>query len=547
MYTTTIGTQQFTGVTVTDINGFYAARLAAGLAWTVAFDPSTSPDPATQAIPVLYRYVGPVAGGSLVTLNHSLFTDVVALEVTVKGVLPGCTAPCATHDLPGAAALTLTDAGTDVDGRQRVVTFVGINTTSVGGVQIGTFASVPRLTNLTLVGKAGGYSDASLAVNTATLPESSCTSPSPTKRCVELDLAAIARAAAVTVTDDAAQPVGAAAVAFRPAGTTTVAGSCTTSAAGTCTTPPLPPLFGAYGHYDVVVTPGDTTHGQRIVTADLPPGTGSAPIAVTGVPLLPRVATQPTDQRAWVGDPATFVASVAGSRPMTAQWQVSTNGGTSFADIPGASTVVSTGAATANADVSYNLPATAADDDGHRFRVVVTRTPDDGSPATTVPSNAVALTVLPAPVLTSGPVDVNLAATATDTMTAVADGPAGVGATATWETAPSADGPWTGVPAGQITTTGLGHVTSTFDIAAAVADGTNVRVAFSFTPPGLAARSTPQSAPAVVHRAPPPTTAEATTTTAATTTTTAAPATSTTTTTEEATTTTSTTTTTTIP
>ena len=88
-YSTTIGTQQFTGVTVTDINGFYAARLAAGLAWTVAFDPSTSPDPATQAIPVLYRYVGPVAGGSLVTLNHSLFTDVVALEVTVKGVLPG--------------------------------------------------------------------------------------------------------------------------------------------------------------------------------------------------------------------------------------------------------------------------------------------------------------------------------------------------------------------------------------------------------------------------------------------------------------------------
>ena len=49
---------------------------------------------------MLYRYVGPVAGGSPVTLNHTLFTDVVALEVTVKGVLPGCTAPCTTHDLP---------------------------------------------------------------------------------------------------------------------------------------------------------------------------------------------------------------------------------------------------------------------------------------------------------------------------------------------------------------------------------------------------------------------------------------------------------------
>ena len=105
-------------------------------------------------------------------------------------------------------------------------------------------------------------------------------------------------------------------------------------------------------------------------------------------------------------------------------------------------------------------------------------------------------------------------------MTAVADGPAGVGATATWQTAPSADGPWTAVPAAQIATTGLGHVTSTFDIDAAVADGTNVRVPFSFTPPGLAARSTPhERARRRAPRTAGDTTAEATTTDGPTTTT----------------------------
>ena len=97
------------------------------------------------------------------------------------------------------------------------------------------------------------------------------------------------------------------------------------------------------------------------------------------------------------------------------------------------------------------------------------------------------------------------------------------------------------MPAAQVVTSGAGHVTSTYNIDATVADATNVRVSFSFTPAGLTARSTPQSVVAVVHRAaarvaPPPTTAAptattveaATTTVEATTTTEAAATTSTT-------------------
>ena len=82
-----------------------------------------------------------------------------------------------------------------------------------------------------------------------------------------------------------------------------------------------------------------------------------------------------------------------------------------------------------------------------------------------------ALTVLADPVLTTGPVDANLTATGTGTMTAVADGPAGVAATAVWQTAADPAGPWTDVPAAQVVTSGAGHVTSTFNIDAAVADG----------------------------------------------------------------------------
>jgi len=45
-----------------------------------------------------------------VTVDHRLFANIYALTVTVKGQMPGCAAACATHDLPGPAALTLTGA-----------------------------------------------------------------------------------------------------------------------------------------------------------------------------------------------------------------------------------------------------------------------------------------------------------------------------------------------------------------------------------------------------------------------------------------------------
>ena len=155
-------------------------------------------------------------------------------------------------------------------------------------------------------------------------------------------------------------------------------GTCTT-AAGVCTTPAMPPLFGAYGHYEVVVTPGDATHGQRIVTTELTPGTAAQVVTVPGVPLLPVVTVQPAAQTAWAGDPATFSATATGSRPFTAQWQVSTDGGTNWADITGATqTVTPPGAANVAATVSTTVATIAAADDGHQYRVFLTNGGDNG-------------------------------------------------------------------------------------------------------------------------------------------------------------------------
>ena len=59
------------------------------------------------------------------------------------------------------------------------MTFAPVSTTSVGGVQVGTFPSVPQLANLVLAASASGYSPASTPVNTVTLADTSCATRRP--------------------------------------------------------------------------------------------------------------------------------------------------------------------------------------------------------------------------------------------------------------------------------------------------------------------------------------------------------------------------------
>ena len=87
------------------------------------------------------------------------------------------------------------------------------------------------------------------------------------------------------------------------------------------------------------------------------------------------VTTQPQDATVKEGETATFSVAAAGSNVASYQWQVSMDGGSTWADVAGAT------------DDSYTTPAAAMDMDGWRYRCVVS---NDGD---RVESGVAALTV----------------------------------------------------------------------------------------------------------------------------------------------------------
>ncbi len=126
-----------------------------------------------------------------------------------------------------------------------------------------------------------------------------------------------------------------------------------------------------------------TDNGRRlrvIVSNSVGSVTSSAAVlTVTPAPSAPTISTQPSPATVVSPATATFSVAASGTPAVTYQWQVSTDGGTTFADIVGA-----TGA-------SYTTAASTTADSGKLFRVRVSNS------AGSVVSNAVALTVSPTP------------------------------------------------------------------------------------------------------------------------------------------------------
>jgi streptogramin lyase len=107
-------------------------------------------------------------------------------------------------------------------------------------------------------------------------------------------------------------------------------------------------------------------------------GTTPSNAAMLTVATLPTVSVQPADQTVSAGRTATFT-SLAYSNPIpTVQWQVSTNGGSTFADVAGATSTTLT------------VPSTTVAMSGNRYRAAFTNL------AGTVASSAATLTVNPA-------------------------------------------------------------------------------------------------------------------------------------------------------
>ena len=91
-------------------------------------------------------------------------------------------------------------------------------------------------------------------------------------------------------------------------------------------------------------------------------------ISGNGCPGGPSISSQPTSQTVLSGSMASFSVTASGPTPWSYQWQISTNGGASFANLSGAT------------NTSYTTAATILSDDGTQYRVIVTGL--CGTPAT---------------------------------------------------------------------------------------------------------------------------------------------------------------------
>src|SRR5207244_2633723 len=101
-------------------------------------------------------------------------------------------------------------------------------------------------------------------------------------------------------------------------------------------------------------TPAPGTGGiyTLLLTATNSVGSGSQTFTLT-VNEAPSITTQATNLTVCAGGTATFTAAANGFPAPTVQWKVSTNGGGTFTDIPGATS--GTLSFTANASQSGNL------------------------------------------------------------------------------------------------------------------------------------------------------------------------------------------------
>ncbi|MCB1225914.1 MAG: immunoglobulin domain-containing protein, partial [Verrucomicrobiales bacterium] len=153
---------------------------------------------------------------------------------------------------------------------------------------------------------------------------------------------------------------------------------------------------GDAASYTVVVTDaaGSTTSNAAVLTVS------------TGA-VAPVITAQPTAQTALVGDSATFTASFSGTAPNAAQWQKSTNGGTTYSDISGATGTTS--------PTSYTIPS-AALSDAALYRVVVTNSVGSAT------SDGAALTVNEMPAITAQPVGSTITPGSSHTLSITATG-----------------------------------------------------------------------------------------------------------------------------
>ena len=133
---------------------------------------------------------------------------------------------------------------------------------------------------------------------------------------------------------------------------------------------------------------------------------GATALAVNINSVAPVVTTNPSNQTVNAGQPASFTAAASGTPTPTVQWQVSTNGGSSFTAISGATST------------TYTFTTTAAAS-GSLYRAVFT---NSSGTATTTAATLSVNTPNTAPVVTTNPINQAVNAGQSVSFTAAASG-----------------------------------------------------------------------------------------------------------------------------
>jgi hypothetical protein len=170
-------------------------------------------------------------------------------------------------------------------------------------------------------------------------------------------------------------------------------------------------------------------------------GTATSNPATLTVDTSPAITSQPADASVPPGTSAAFTAAASGFPTPSAQWQVSTDAGASWSNIPGATAA------------TYMLSSAATADNGNQYRAVFTNS------AGTATSNRAALTVDTSPAITGQPAGASVAAGTTVSLTAAASGfPT---PTVQWQVSTDAGASWSNIP---------GATAATYTFTAAGAD-----------------------------------------------------------------------------
>jgi hypothetical protein len=156
--------------------------------------------------------------------------------------------------------------------------------------------------------------------------------------------------------------------------------------------------------YSFSATAGENGYEYRAVFTNSSGSTTSSAATLTSTSTgAPVVTTNPSNVTVTAGANATFSAAASGTPTPTVQWQLSTNGGSSYSNISGATST------------TYSIPTTASEN-GYRYRAVFTNSA--GSATTT----AATLTVDFAPTLTTNPLSTTVTSGQAATFTAAASG-----------------------------------------------------------------------------------------------------------------------------